>query len=168
MNILKIYTFGLIIFTSTILYSQGPIPIQPGGVLNGIGIEEHIPTKRVIPYEFVREADITWSKRVWMSTISDISGWTASLIKLFVFWFIAIAFLPRSSLDVILFTGRDIALTVVVSAAIAASTGSTTVLAPPPLPPSTMPFMLAPETFCPFVLTSFTPPVGVFRSGASG
>jgi gliding motility associated protien GldN len=28
-------------------------------------VKEHIPTKKVVPYEFVREADVAWSKRVW-------------------------------------------------------------------------------------------------------
>lgn len=39
----------------------GPINVTP----NGIGINQTIPTKRMIPYEFVREADVVWSKRVW-------------------------------------------------------------------------------------------------------
>jgi len=42
----------------------GPFRANANGVLNGIP-QEHIPTKRMIPYEFVREADVTWSKRVW-------------------------------------------------------------------------------------------------------
>lgn len=42
----------------------GPLPI-PSNVLNGIVIPQHIPTKRMIPYEYVREADMIWSNRVW-------------------------------------------------------------------------------------------------------
>jgi gliding motility associated protien GldN len=44
---------------------RGPIANPAPGVLDGVYIKEHIPTKKVIPYEFVREADVTWSKRVW-------------------------------------------------------------------------------------------------------
>ena len=44
---------------------RGPIANPAPGVLDGIYVKEHIPTKKVIPYEFVREADVTWSKRVW-------------------------------------------------------------------------------------------------------
>lgn len=65
----------LIILSSLILSSLsvanaqeingGPVNVPYEGVVDGIYITEHIPTKRMIPYEFVREADVTWSKRVW-------------------------------------------------------------------------------------------------------
>lgn len=45
-------------------FAQGPLPNTPG-ILDGLYIPEHIPTKRMIPYEYVREADVVWSKRVW-------------------------------------------------------------------------------------------------------
>ncbi len=35
------------------------------GVLDGVYVQEHIPTKRVISYAHLREADVMWSKRVW-------------------------------------------------------------------------------------------------------
>jgi len=47
---------------------SGPVPVTGGGtILNGPAatLQEHIPTKRMIPYEHVREADVLWSKRVW-------------------------------------------------------------------------------------------------------
>ena len=44
---------------------RGPIANPAPGVLDGVYVQEHIPTKKVVPYEFVREADVTWSKRVW-------------------------------------------------------------------------------------------------------
>ena len=44
---------------------RGPIASPAPGVLDGVYVQEHIPTKKVIPYEHVREADVTWSKRVW-------------------------------------------------------------------------------------------------------
>lgn len=43
----------------------GPVNVPYNGVVDGVYIQEHIPTKRMIPYEFVREADVTWSKRIW-------------------------------------------------------------------------------------------------------
>lgn len=42
----------------------GPTNIPVEGVVDGVAIKEIIPTKRMIPYEFVREADMMWSKRV--------------------------------------------------------------------------------------------------------
>ncbi len=43
---------------------EGPLSMNYG-VNDGFYISEHIPTKRVIPYAHVREADVLWSKRVW-------------------------------------------------------------------------------------------------------
>ena len=44
---------------------RGPISNPSPGVLDGVYVQEHIPTKKVVPYEYVREADVTWSRRVW-------------------------------------------------------------------------------------------------------
>lgn len=38
---------------------------QESGVLDGVYVQEHIPTKRVIQYAHLREADVMWSKRIW-------------------------------------------------------------------------------------------------------
>lgn len=43
---------------------SGPVNVQ-NGIQDGVYIGEHVPTKRLIPYEYVREADVVWSKRVW-------------------------------------------------------------------------------------------------------
>jgi len=47
----------------------GPVnvPSPEVGIIDGVFIQEHIPTKRMIPYESVREADAIWSRRVWES-----------------------------------------------------------------------------------------------------
>lgn len=34
-------------------------------VLDGVYVKENTPTRRVIPYVFLREADMMWSKRIW-------------------------------------------------------------------------------------------------------
>lgn len=36
-----------------------------GQVLDGPYVKEHVPTRRVVPYPFLREADVMWSKRIW-------------------------------------------------------------------------------------------------------
>ncbi len=49
-------------------YSQdirGPIANPAPGVLDGVYVQEHVPTKKVVPYEYIREADVAWAKRVW-------------------------------------------------------------------------------------------------------
>lgn len=34
-------------------------------VLDGVYVKEHYPTRKVIPYTHLREADVMWSKRIW-------------------------------------------------------------------------------------------------------
>ena len=43
----------------------GPVNVPADGIVDGVYIKEHIPTKKLIPYEYVREADVIWSKRAW-------------------------------------------------------------------------------------------------------
>lgn len=67
---MKRLLFSLFIVSTTItsLHAQvngGPINVPTEGIVDGVYIQENIPTKRLIPYEFVREADVIWSKRVW-------------------------------------------------------------------------------------------------------
>ena len=42
----------------------GPWNVDTNGIVNGPYVMENIITKRMIPYEPVREADVIWSKRV--------------------------------------------------------------------------------------------------------
>lgn len=35
------------------------------GVIDGVYLKSNIPTKRLIPYPYIREADALWDKRVW-------------------------------------------------------------------------------------------------------
>lgn len=42
----------------------GPTNIPTEGVVDGVVIKEIIPTKRMIPYEYVRENDMMWSQRI--------------------------------------------------------------------------------------------------------
>lgn len=39
--------------------------INAQNVLDGVYVREHNPTRQVIPYAFLREADVLWAKRVW-------------------------------------------------------------------------------------------------------
>ena len=39
--------------------------VSPSNVLDGLYVQTHIPTKKVISYAPLREADVMWSKRVW-------------------------------------------------------------------------------------------------------
>lgn len=49
-------------------FTYGQLPstgVSPSNVLDGLYVQQHIPTKKVISYAPLREADVMWSKRVW-------------------------------------------------------------------------------------------------------
>jgi len=61
---------GVFLFVGTTLgqiegINGGPVNVPTEGIIDGVYIQEHIPTKRMIPYTNVREADAIWSRRVW-------------------------------------------------------------------------------------------------------
>ena len=63
------YLFNIlsIFFVSNSILAQLPgsgISLE-SNVLDGVYIQEHIPTKRVVSYIHLREADVMWSKRIW-------------------------------------------------------------------------------------------------------
>jgi len=62
--ILFLVVMGFVVLSGT-AQDRGPIANPAPGVLDGVYVQEHIPTKKVVPYEYIREADVTWSKRVW-------------------------------------------------------------------------------------------------------
>jgi gliding motility associated protien GldN len=63
-----IETTTLLTFFSSVAFAQVPpssgVTVE-SGVLDGVYVPEHVPTKRVIQYTHLREADVMWSKRVW-------------------------------------------------------------------------------------------------------
>ena len=44
---------------------QGINSVSAQNVLDGVYVKEHYPTRKVIPYTHLREADVMWSKRIW-------------------------------------------------------------------------------------------------------
>ncbi|MBI3238896.1 MAG: gliding motility protein GldN, partial [Flavobacteriia bacterium] len=63
LTIVAVSLSGMAVAQCTI--NVGPVNVPRAGVIDGIYLPENIPTKRMIPYEYVREADVVWSKRVW-------------------------------------------------------------------------------------------------------
>jgi gliding motility associated protien GldN len=66
----RIIVSSVLLLTATFASAQqeingGPINVPSENIIDGVYIKEHVPTKRLIPYEFVREADVIWSRRVW-------------------------------------------------------------------------------------------------------
>ena len=67
-----IYSICTVAFFGTAtVYAQpdidgGPVNVPTEGIIDGVFIQEHIPTKRMIPYEHVREADAHLEqKSIW-------------------------------------------------------------------------------------------------------
>jgi gliding motility associated protien GldN len=60
--ITSIFALTLAVSVNAQLPSSG---MAESGVLDGVYVQEHIPTKRVIQYTHLREADVIWSRRVW-------------------------------------------------------------------------------------------------------
>ena len=59
-----IFIFFSIVSTSFAQLPGSGISLE-SSVLDGVYIQEHIPTKRVVSYVHLREADVMWSKRIW-------------------------------------------------------------------------------------------------------
>tara|TARA_B110001452_G_scaffold247708_1_gene233944 strand:+ start:1860 stop:2783 length:924 start_codon:yes stop_codon:yes gene_type:complete len=62
-----LFNISFILLLSNSLLAQLPgsgISLE-SNVLDGVYIQEHIPTKRVVSYIHLREADVMWSKRIW-------------------------------------------------------------------------------------------------------
>lgn len=63
-NTAAVFALG---FSYAQIEDAGPVNNPSDGIIDGIVLKEHVPTKRMVPYEFVREADVMWSKRVWQT-----------------------------------------------------------------------------------------------------
>jgi len=71
-NCIKTATLLTVLTTQSVFSSVSAQQVLPSSgvtvesnVLDGVYVQEHIPTKRVIQYPSLREADVIWSKRVW-------------------------------------------------------------------------------------------------------
>ena len=63
---MKIYNYIVLVFLSLGLVTNAQLPSHlESNVLDGVYVQEHVPTKRVVQYTYLREADVMWSKRIW-------------------------------------------------------------------------------------------------------
>ncbi|CAN5423470.1 gliding motility protein GldN [soil metagenome] len=53
----------LILLLTVIIGLSGGINAQ--NVLNGVYVKENNPARKVVPYPYLREADVMWSKKIW-------------------------------------------------------------------------------------------------------
>lgn len=66
-NFIQLAIGTLLLCSSLPLQAQvGPVNVN-NGIIDGPFMRTTIPTKAIVPYDYNREADIVWSKRVWRS-----------------------------------------------------------------------------------------------------
>lgn len=66
MNLKQIISVSIAVAACISASAQLPSSgMSESGVLDGVYLQEHVPTKRVIQYTALREADIVWAKRIW-------------------------------------------------------------------------------------------------------
>lgn len=58
-SILKIAAIAALVLAMT------PNTISAQNVLDGVYVKEHYPTRKVVPYTHLREADVMWATRIW-------------------------------------------------------------------------------------------------------
>ena len=63
-KIIYILVLNLIVGSTFAQLPGSGISVE-SNVLDGVYIQEHIPTKRVVSYTHLREADVMWAKRIW-------------------------------------------------------------------------------------------------------
>jgi gliding motility associated protien GldN len=59
---MKQYILISVIFASIFFTANMKSDAQ---VLDGIYVKEHVPARKPIPYKYLRETDVMWSKRIW-------------------------------------------------------------------------------------------------------
>jgi gliding motility associated protien GldN len=59
---MKRYILVTLVFTALLFTNSKTTQAQ---VLDGVYVKEHVPARKQIPYKFLREADVMWSKRIW-------------------------------------------------------------------------------------------------------
>ena len=65
-NMLKIIAVVGLLFLGGDMFAQGGGGVLgPGQMQDQLYTKENAPNRRVIPYTYLREADVIWSKRIW-------------------------------------------------------------------------------------------------------
>jgi len=64
-NMLKVAAVVALLFLGGDLFAQGGGVLSPGQMQDQLYLKENAPNRRVIPYTYLREADVIWSKRIW-------------------------------------------------------------------------------------------------------
>lgn len=57
--------FTAIIFVALVSFFVETSGVMAQNVLDGVYVKEHYPTRKVIPYTHLREADVMWATRIW-------------------------------------------------------------------------------------------------------
>jgi gliding motility associated protien GldN len=62
---MKLKTILNIAAVGALVLAMMPNTISAQNVLDGVYVKEHYPTRKVVPYTHLREADVMWATRIW-------------------------------------------------------------------------------------------------------
>jgi gliding motility associated protien GldN len=60
---MKTVVIAFAVVFGVVLVSENQVKAQ--NVLDGVYVKEHYPTRKVVPYTHLREADVMWATRIW-------------------------------------------------------------------------------------------------------
>jgi gliding motility associated protien GldN len=60
---MKTVVIAFAVVLGVVLVSENHVKAQ--NVLDGVYVKEHYPTRKVVPYTHLREADVMWATRIW-------------------------------------------------------------------------------------------------------
>jgi len=60
---MKTIVIAVSVLLGVVLVSENHVKAQ--NVLDGVYVKEHYPTRKVVPYTHLREADVMWATRIW-------------------------------------------------------------------------------------------------------
>jgi gliding motility associated protien GldN len=58
-------TFVFIVLLSSFFLGNNSINAQVSNVLDGVYVKKHVQDRRPVPFQYLREADVMWSKTIW-------------------------------------------------------------------------------------------------------
>ena len=62
---MKLRSISIVAVLASVIITALPNMSSAQNVLDGVYVKEHYPTRKVVPYTHLREADVMWATRIW-------------------------------------------------------------------------------------------------------
>ena len=62
---MKLRSISIVAVLASVIITVLPSVSSAQNVLDGVYVKEHYPTRKVVPYTHLREADVMWATRIW-------------------------------------------------------------------------------------------------------